>query len=427
MKILVIGSGAREHALCWKMAQSKKVKKLFCAPGNGGISEVAECVDINPEEIDLLLGFAKKEKIEFVVAGPEAPLVNGIVDRFSAEGIKIFGPDKYAAQLEGSKVFAKEMMARLGIPTAGFKVFKDASKAKKYIGEENRPFVVKADGLCAGKGVIVAASAEEAQAAADEMLSKKIFGPAGESIVIEEKLSGEEASIILVSDGKDFVTLASSQDHKRVFDNDRGPNTGGMGAYLPAPVVTKELGKKIEERIIRPLINGFRDNGTPYKGVLYVGVMVVDNEPYVLEFNVRFGDPETQAILPRLKADIVDIMEASVSGNIKSLKVEWDSRACVCVVCASGGYPGPYKKGLPIIGLDKASAVKDVVVFHAGTKIKNAGPGEYETTGGRVLGVTALGDDIKGAVDKAYEAVKLINFDGMHYRKDIGRRALAAR
>ena len=426
MKILVIGSGGREHALCWKIAQSKRVARLYCAPGNGGIADIAECVDIKADDIAELLNFVKTNNIDITVVGPEAALVNGIVDSFKGEERKIFGPDQVMAMLEGSKIFAKETMERFGLPTADFKAFDDANEAKAFIKEKSLPLVIKADGLCAGKGVIIAHTEKEALSAIDSLMSDKEFGPAGERILIEDCLAGEEASIILVSDGKDFILFPSSQDHKRALENDQGPNTGGMGAYSPAPVIDKILEAKIRTRVIQPIIEGLYKEGTPYKGILYIGLMIVDNEPYVLEFNVRFGDPETQAILPRLKTDLLDIVEASLNGTIGEISVEIDKRVCVSVVCASEGYPGSYKKNLPIEGLDNALKVNDVILFHAGTKLAQNATGAkgYETNGGRVLAVTAIADNIKQAIDRAYEAVSLIHFNGMQYRKDIGFKAL---
>ena len=421
MRVLVIGQGAREHTLCWKIAESKRVDTLFCAPGNGGISDIAECVDIKADDIDKLLDFAKSNKIDLTVVGPEVPLVEGIVDKFNKENLKIFGPDKNSAALEGSKIFSKQAMKRFNVLTADFEVFDNPEKAKSYIKSKDTPLVIKADGLCAGKGVIVAKSKEEALSAVDSIMISKDFGKAGKRIIIEDCLLGEEASIIIVSDGKDFIQFPSSQDHKRALDNDQGPNTGGMGAYSPAPVMTDKMSKQVEDDIIRPIIEGLYNEGTPYKGVLYIGLMIVDNKPYILEFNVRFGDPETQVILPKLKSDLLDIIESSIDGNIKDITPEWDDRASVCVVCASGGYPGTYEKNLTIEGLDKASLIDDVVVFHAGTKKENS---KYLTTGGRVLGVMAMAEDIKKAIDKSYEAVNLINFNNMHYRKDIGYKAM---
>ena len=426
MKILVIGSGGREHALCWKIAQSKRVARLYCAPGNGGIADIAECVDIKADDIAELLNFVKTNNIDITVVGPEAALVNGIVDSFKGEERKIFGPDQVMAMLEGSKIFAKETMERFGLPTADFRAFDDANEAKAFIKEKSLPLVIKADGLCAGKGVIIAHTEKEALSTIDSLMSDKEFGPAGERILIEDCLAGEEASIILVSDGKDFILFPSSQDHKRALENDQGPNTGGMGAYSPAPVIDKILEAKIRTRVIQPIIEGLYKEGTPYKGILYIGLMIVDNEPYVLEFNVRFGDPETQAILPRLKTDLLDIIEASLNGTIGEIGVEIDKRVCVSVVCASEGYPGSYKKNLPIEGLDNALKVNDVILFHAGTKLAQNATGAkgYETNGGRVLAVTAIANNIKQAIDRAYEAVSLIHFNGMQYRKDIGFKAL---
>ena len=428
MKILVIGSGGREHTLCWKIAQSEKVSKLYCAPGNGGISEIAECVDIKSDDINALLSFALGESIDITVVGPEAPLTAGIVDVFKGHNLKIFGPDKISAQLEASKVFAKQAMKRFGINTADFKVFDNPDQAKAYIDSRPLPLVIKADGLCAGKGVIIADTKEEAVSAIDSMMLKKNFGSAGEKIIIEEHLKGEEASIILISDGKDYILFPTSQDHKRVFDNDKGPNTGGMGAYSPAPVVTDALIGRIEKEIIQPMLDGLRRESTPYKGVLYIGLMIVNGDPHVLEFNVRFGDPETQAILPRLQTDLIDIIEMVITENIRSVKAVFDKRPCICVVLSSGGYPGSYKKNCPINGLDKTRSIKDVVVFHAGTRLV---PGKNHllqavTNGGRVLGVTAMAEGIKSAIDKVYAAIGLIAFEGMHYRKDIGRRAVSA-
>lgn len=426
MKVLVIGSGGREHALCWKIAQSKRVDKLYAAPGNGGISQAAECVNIKADDISSLGAFAKERAIDLTVVGPEAPLVAGIVDSFKSQGLRIFGPDKSIAQLEGSKVFAKETMARLGIPTADFRIFGEPKEARNYVRQKKTPIVIKADGLAAGKGVIVARTEEKALSAIETIMVRKEFGSSGDRVVIEDCLVGEEASVILVTDGKDYLSFASSQDHKRIFDNDSGPNTGGMGAYSPAPVVTQIVEERIENEIIIPLINGLAKEGTPYQGVLYLGLMIIEARPYLLEFNVRFGDPETQATLPRLRTDLVDIIEASIDGRIKDISPRWSPQACVCVVCASGGYPGSYKKDLPIYGLEEAAGMKNIVIFHAGTKLTSDERRDtrYETNGGRVLGVTALGKDIRTAIDTAYAACSKINFEDIHYRKDIGHRAL---
>jgi len=422
MRILVIGSGGREHALVWKIAQSKLADKIFCAPGNAGITQQAECLDIKADDIPALLDFARRQNLDLTVVGPEAPLAAGIVDEFSNYKLRIFGPNKRAAQLEASKVFAKELMAKYKIPTADFKIFDNAEDAKKYIEKIGAPCVVKADGLAAGKGVVVAKTVDEAKQAVVSMMQEKIFGDAGNRVIVEECLEGQEASILVLTDSKEVIPLASSQDHKRIFDNDTGPNTGGMGAYSPAPVVTKELFAEIIEKVIRRTIGGLAKEGIEYKGVLYAGIMITNNGPKTLEFNVRFGDPETQAILPRLKSDLLEVMLAVAEGKLSKFKnLEWDPRACVCVVCASGGYPGDYQKGKEITGLDEAAKIKDVVVFHAGTKKQGE---KIVTSGGRVLGVTGLGDSIKGAIDNTYRAVEKINFGGLHYRRDIGRKAV---
>lgn len=430
MRILVIGSGGREHALVWKIAQSKLVDKIFCAPGNAGIAKIAECVDIKAEDILRLLEFARKEKIDLTVVGPEVPLSLGIVDEFLKYNLKIFGSNKSAARMEASKIFSKELMAKYNVPTANFKVFEDLVEAKKYINKIGAPCVIKADGLAAGKGVVVAKTVEDAIAAAESMLKDKVFGEAGRRIIVEECLQGEEASILVFTDSKSVLPLASAQDHKRVFDNDQGQNTGGMGAYSPAPVVTKELFEEILKKVIYRTIDGLVKEGIDYKGVLYAGIMITKDGPKTLEFNVRFGDPETEAILPRLKSDLVEVMLALSEGKLSRVKnLEWDSRVCVCVVCASGGYPGNYEKDKVISGLEDVEKMKDITVFHAGTKARIVNdPGqrqevEYLTNGGRVLGVTGLGRTIKDAIDNTYRAVEKISFDGMHYRKDIGYRA----
>lgn len=433
MRILIIGSGGREHALAWKISQSKLADKIFCAPGNGGISQYAECIEIKAEDIPRVVDFVKKEKIDFTIVGPEAPLAKGIVDEFKNYKLKIFGPDKLAAQLEASKIFAKELMAKYAVPTASFKVFDQACSAKEYLESRGAPCVVKADGLASGKGVVVAKTVDEAKQAVDLMLGQKIFGEAGKRIIIEDCLEGQEASILVLTDSKEVVTLASAQDHKRIFDGDKGPNTGGMGAYSPAPVVTKELFDEILEKIIYRTIDGLAKESIDYRGVLYAGVMITKEGPQVLEFNVRFGDPETQAILPRMKSDLLEVMLATSEGNlskiVKSGGCSWDPRACVCVVCASKGYPGEYEKGKEISGLDSVAQMNDVVVFHAGT-IKSqrynvtTSQVRYLTNGGRVLGITGLGGTIKEAINTAYKAVEKIEFEGMQYRRDIGRKAL---
>ena len=432
MRILVIGSGGREHALVWKIAQSKLVDKIFCAPGNGGILRQAECIDIKAEDIKGLLDFARKEKIDLTVVGPEAPLSVGIVDEFNNHKLRIFGPTKKAARLEASKVFAKELMAKYNVPTANFKIFDNADAAKKYIEKIGVPCVVKADGLAQGKGVIVAKTVEEAKGAVKSIMEDKIFGESGNRVIVEDCLEGQEASIIVITDSKEVMPLASSQDHKRIFDNDQGANTGGMGAYSPAPVVTSELSKEILEKVVYRTIDGLAKEGIDYKGVLYAGIMLTKDGPKTLEFNVRFGDPETQAILPRLKSDLVELMLAASEQKLSRVRtLEWDSRACVCVVCASAGYPGNYEKGKEIFGLDEVDKMKDIVVFHAGTKLLIAnslpagrqGKSHIVTSGGRVLGVTGLGNTIKEAIYRTYQAVEKIHFEGMHYRRDIGRKA----
>ncbi|MDD5195207.1 MAG: phosphoribosylamine--glycine ligase [Candidatus Omnitrophica bacterium] len=425
MKVLVVGSGGREHALVWKIAQSKSVEKIFCAPGNGGISSLARCIDISAEDIPALVAFAKKEKIDLTVVGPEAPLSCGIVDKFFESKLKIFGPTKQAAQLESSKIFAKQLMAKYKIPTAGFEVFSDLRKANTYIERIEQPCVVKADGLAAGKGVVVAQSVEEAKAVAAAMLEAKAFGAAGNKIIIEECLRGQEASIIVLVDSQTIIPLASSQDHKRVFDADSGPNTGGMGAYSPAPIIDEDLFSQIRSTIIEPTVRGLRQEGVIYRGVLYAGVMITDTGPKVLEFNVRLGDPETQAILPRLESDFLEVMlDAAENRLAKTLKtggLKWDSRACVCVVCASRGYPGEYEKGKEISGLNELREMKNVMAFHSGTKKQGE---KYFTSGGRVLGITGLGPTIKEAIDVTYSAVAKVGFEGMHYRTDIAKKAL---
>lgn len=421
MKILVIGSGGREHTLVWKILQSKRAEEIYCAPGNGGIAEMAKCVDIKTDDIKGLFRFAKEKKIDLTVVGSETPLAAGIVDQFEKVGLKIFGPGKKAAQLEGSKVFAKEFMQKHNIPTADFKVFDDVVEAETYLRGKSFPLVIKADGLAAGKGVVICQSLKEAKAALDDIMRKKIFKEAGNKVVIEECLEGEEASMLAISDGGNFVLLESSQDHKRIFDGDLGPNTGGMGAYSPAPVVSREVARSISFNVMLPAIQGMKKEGHPFKGVLYAGIMLTTDGPKVLEFNVRFGDPETQAVLPRLKNDLVEVMLASCEGKIHQIKLDWDKRACVSVVMSSRGYPGNYEKGKEIAGLKEAAAVSSTIVFHAGTEKKG---GKILTSSGRVLGVTSLGDTIEEAIEHAYEAVEKIKFDGCFFRRDIGAKAL---
>ncbi|MBU0549019.1 MAG: phosphoribosylamine--glycine ligase [Candidatus Omnitrophica bacterium] len=428
MKVLVIGSGGREHALVWKLAQSKLADKIFAAPGNAGISQQAECVDIKSDDIPALLDFARRQKIGLTVVGPESSLASGIVDEFQKHNLPIFGPVKKGAELEASKVFSKNLMKKYGIPTAAFLVFDNLDKAKKHLKERKMPCVVKADGLAAGKGVFVCQAVQEAEQAIDSIMKQKVFADAGKNVIIEDCLVGEEASIILFADSQEALLLASSQDHKRIDDFDRGANTGGMGAYSPAPLVTEELNQQVLRTIIYPTLTGLAAEGIIYKGILYVGIMVTAQGPKVLEFNVRFGDPETQAILPRLKSDLAETMLAVINGNLSDYKkrggLDWDKRSCVCVVCASGGYPGAYEKGKEISGLEQAGKMADVVVFHSGTKSGNQ-DSKYITSAGRVLAVTGLGRDIKEAIEKTYQAVGKIKFQGMHYRKDIARKALS--
>lgn len=421
MKILVVGSGGREHAIVWKLSQSKKARKIFCAPGNGGIKEIAELVDIKADDIPGLLDFAKNNKIDLTVVGPEAPLVKGIVDIFSENGLKVFGPLKDLAMLEGSKAFSKNIMKRFGLPTAEFEVFDNPSDAKKYLNKKGVPIVIKADGLASGKGVIIPKTIKEGELAIDSIMVKKLFGESGDKIILEDCLEGEEASLLIFTDGQRILPLESAQDHKRIFDNDMGPNTGGMGAYSPAPIVSKIVLDDVMKNVFRPLIDGLREDGKIYRGILYAGLMITKNGPMVLEFNVRFGDPETQAILPRLKSDLADIMLACIDGSLDSIDIKWKKDACLSVVCASGGYPGEYKKNKEIFGLKEAGKIKGVVVFHSGTKDVN---GKILTDGGRVLGVTSLGKDIKSAKASAYKAIENIKFEGMQYRKDIGDKAL---
>ena len=420
MRILVIGGGGREHALVWKLAQSPRVEKIYCAPGNPGIGEIAECVNISVDNIKALCGFAREHNVDLTVVGPEKPLTDGIVDYFTAQGLKIFGPTQEAAQLEGSKTFAKERMQEYKIPTADFAVFSSAVEAKAYIEKLGKSIVVKADGLAAGKGVVVAETPAEALAAIDEIMLKKVHGDAGSQVVLEERLIGEEASLLAFTDGTTVIPMVAAQDHKRVGDGDTGPNTGGMGAYAPAPVVTPELLQQIQETILQPMVDGLRKDGILYQGCLYAGLMITEDGPKVIEFNARFGDPETQVVLPLLDGDLASILEACVDGTLAQCKIKWRDSAAVCVVMAAGGYPGDYRKGDVISGLSAAEG-KDAVVFHAGTSIAGE---DVVTHGGRVLGVTAVAKNIAAAVDKVYPAVEQIKFTGMQYRKDIAHRAL---
>jgi phosphoribosylamine--glycine ligase len=421
MNVLVVGSGGREHALVWKISQSARVKKIYCAPGNAGIKRMAECVDLAVTDIDALLEFARQEKIDLTIVGPESSLAAGIVDRFEEEGLRIFGPRKNAAFLEGSKVFAKEFMEKYAIPTASFKVFADIKKARKYIDQIGAPLVIKADGLAAGKGVIVAGTLKEAKDAVDLIMKDKAFGDAGNKVIVEACLQGEEASFIAFTDGKTVLPLPTSQDHKAIFDGDKGPNTGGMGAYSPAPVVTEAIADFVMNKVMLPTIAGMAAEGRPFKGMLYAGLMIAGDKVNVLEFNCRFGDPEAQPLLMRLKSDVVDIFEAVIDGCLDAVEIKIDPRPTVCVVMSSGGYPGSYKTGMVINGLARAAKVTGVQVFHAGTAIKNK---RTVTAGGRVLGVTAVGKTLAKAIEQAYKAVDCIQWTGCYCRRDIGAKAL---
>ncbi|MBI1869610.1 MAG: phosphoribosylamine--glycine ligase [Chlamydiae bacterium] len=417
MKVLVIGSGGREHALTLKISKSPLVKKIYCAPGNPGISSLAQRVDIPIENISGLLDFAKKEKIDLTVVGPELPLSLGIVDQFEAEGLKIFGPSKKAAQLESSKIFSKFMMKKFGIPTARSESFSDFASAKKYIQNSHLPRVIKADGLAAGKGVLVAKTCDEALLFLQKIMVDKIFGVSGENILIEECLEGREISILALSDGENIVLLPEARDYKRALDHDQGLNTGGMGAYSPVSEATEELRQCVLKDVFHPMIRGMKKEGIPYRGVLYAGLMLTSQGPKVLEFNVRFGDPETQVILPRIKSDIVPLFLASCNGTLDKESVQIHKETAICVVLTSGGYPGAYQNGFEILGLDQASKMENIMLFHAGTSSKD---GKILTHGGRVLGVTSLGKDMKQAQTLAYDTITKIHFERMHYRRDIG-------
>lgn len=420
MKILVVGSGGREHALAWKLAQSKRIQIVMVAPGNGGTALDPRLKNIALSDPQELADFAQREQVALTVVGPEAPLAAGLVDLFRERGLKVFGPTQKAAQLESSKDFAKAFMQRHGIPTAAYQTFSDAASAHRYIDQQGAPIVIKADGLAAGKGVVVALTADEAHGAVDMMLSDNRFGDAGARVVIEEFLEGEEASFIVMVDGKHILPLATSQDHKRLLDRDEGPNTGGMGAYSPAPIVTPQLHARVMREIIQPTVQGMAKDGIPYTGFLYAGLMIdAAGNPKTLEFNCRMGDPETQPIMARLKTDLVNVMEHAVNGTLDEVELEWDRRTALGVVMAAGGYPDAPKKGDAITGIPAETA--DSVTFHAGSALEN---GELKTSGGRVLCVVGLGDSVRVAQKHAYEAVDRIRFDGMQFRRDIGWRAL---
>ena len=423
MRILLIGGGGREHALAWKLAQSSKVEVIFAAPGNPGMAMLpkCQCIGLNVDDLEGVADYAEEQSIDLTVVGPEAPLVAGLADVFKRRGLPVFGPSKAAAQLEGSKAFSKELMAKYNIPTAFFKICEDIETAKAYVEEKGAPIVVKADGLAAGKGVVVAMTKQEALDAIDDMMGDHKFGAAGARVVLEEFMEGEEASLLAFTDGKTVVPMIAAQDHKRVFDGDEGPNTGGMGTYAPAPVMTDVLRLKATEIILKPVVAAMAAEGMPYQGCLYAGLMIKGDSIKVVEFNCRFGDPETQVVLPLLDGDLAEIMLACATGTLDKVDVFWHDKAAVCVVMASGGYPESYEKGKEITGLAVAEEDKDVVVFHAGTKADGE---NVVTSGGRVLGVTAVDSSIKAARDRAYAAVEKINFDKAFYRKDIAWRAL---
>lgn len=419
MRVLVIGGGGREHALVWKISQSPKVTDIYCAPGNAGTAEIAKNVPIAADQIDQLLEFAQKNEIGLTVVGPEQPLVMGIVDRFEEKGLRVFGPTARAAELEGSKAFSKNIMKKYGLPTAEYEIFTSHELAQRYFDKETGPIVVKASGLAAGKGVILCRNSAEGLNAVDTIMKDKSFGEAGDQVVIEEFLEGQEVSVLAFSDGNTVLLMDSAQDHKAALDGDKGPNTGGMGAYSPAPIFTDILRQKVRDKIMLPLVRAMKSEGRPYKGILYAGLMLTKYGPKTLEFNARFGDPETQPLLVRMESDIVPLFEACIDGTLDQHELRWKPEPSVCVVMAAKGYPGSYEKGKEISGLDGAGALPDVVVFHAGTKAEE---GKVLTSGGRVLGVTATGPDTPTAIKKAYAAVDKIQWDGIHFRKDIGHR-----
>ncbi len=422
MKILVVGGGGREHAIIMKLAESPRTEKLYCAPGNGGISRYAECFDVKATDIEGVVALAKKLAVDMVVVAPDDPLVLGMVDALNAEGIKTFGPDKAAAIIEGSKVFSKELMKKYGIPTAAYEVFTEADKAIEYIKSRNSyPAVVKADGLALGKGVIIAQNEQEAVEAVKSIMEDKIFGESGSKLVVEEFLTGPEVSVLSFTDGNVVVPMISSMDHKRALDGDKGLNTGGMGTVAPNPFYTEAVAKECMEKIFLPTINAMKAEGRTFKGCLYFGLMITPNGPKVIEYNCRFGDPETQVVLPLLDTDLVDIFEAVYDGKLADIPIKWKDESCACVVMASGGYPKSYPKGLEMSGLDDKGQTEGVFVYHAGTKYAD---GKFYTNGGRVIGVTATGETLQKALDKSYAAVKKIGFENAHYRSDIGKRAL---
>ena len=421
MKILVVGGGGREHALAWKLSRSPRKPQVWCAPGNAGIAEIATCVDTAADNVPALLELVRKQNIDLVVVGPEAALAEGIVDAFTERGIRIFGPTREGAQLETSKAFCKNLFRRHNIPSAGYRVFDRYEDASRYVEKTPHPLVIKADGLAAGKGVTVCKSSEESQAALVRLMKEKAFGKAGDRVIVEEFLAGEEVSVHAITDGQTIAMLESAQDHKRALDGDEGPNTGGMGAYSPAPVFTEELASRTAREIFVPIVHALRSERIPYRGVLYAGLMITRTGPKVLEINTRFGDPETQPLMARLKTDLLDLIDATIDSKLSRVDLEWNPDAAVCVVAASGGYPGEFTKGHEVTGVGEAEKVPGVRVFHAGTARKG---GKLVTSGGRVLGVTATGQTLAAARDAAYRGMASIAFEGMHFRRDIGHRAL---
>lgn len=420
MKVLIVGSGGREHAIAWKVAQSKKVDKIYCAPGNAGISEVAECVPIGAMEFDKLVAFAKEKEIDLTVIGMDDPLVGGIVDVFEKEGLRVFGPRKNAAILEGSKAFSKDLMKKYHIPTAAYETFTDPEKALEYLETAKMPIVLKADGLALGKGVLICQTLEEAKEGVKTLMMDKKFGSAGDEIVIEEFMTGREVSVLSFVDGNIVKIMSSAQDHKRAKDGDQGLNTGGMGNFSPSPFYTEEVDEFCKKYIYQPTVDAMKAEGRPFKGVIFFGLMLTPEGPKVLEYNARFGDPEAQVVLPRLENDIVDVFEACIDGTLDKVDLKFDNdRATVCVILASDGYPVEYKKGFPIGGLEKFKGKDDYYVFHSGTKFNDKG--QIVTNGGRVLGVTATGKDLKEARKKAYEATEWVSFENKYMRHDIGR------
>ncbi|HOE17923.1 MAG TPA: phosphoribosylamine--glycine ligase [Syntrophorhabdaceae bacterium] len=423
MNILVIGGGGREHAIIWKLSQSKDVDTIYCIPGNGGISDIAECVAMDVDNTSDLLDFSARKHIDLVIVGPENPLAEGIVDMFEKKGVPIFGPNKRGAMIEASKIFAKELMRQYGIPTAAFRVFDRYDDAGRYLGSLTPPYVIKADGLCAGKGAYVIQDQEEGRSVLSDLMVKGIHGDAGKKIIIEEFLPGIEASYLAFTDGTSMLSLLTSQDHKPLLDGDNGPNTGGMGAYTPIPFVNEAVERDIKARIMERTIAAMREKGIVYKGVLYGGLMLQESDPYVIEFNARLGDPETQPILFKMESDLLPILMACIEGKLHRINdIKWKEGVSICVVVASKGYPDKPEKGFVINGLERLKERRDVMVFHAGTKKAD---GRYYTSGGRVLGVTAIGSSYEDAMKRVYEAVSMVEFDGMHYRKDIGAKALA--